>query len=66
MNETYIAYFGFACFVIGIMFGVAVRAVWVEAYDAVKEQKHQETVTEQGREIARLRAQVALHIGKEQ
>lgn len=65
MNATSYAIFGFACFVMGIMFGAVMVAMSRDAHDGIKDKRHEDTVVEQGKEIARLRAQVALHINEE-
>lgn len=67
MNPTPhdLAILGFCLFVTGIIFGIAFMAMVKTAVDDAKEKKHEATVVEQGKEIARLRAQVALHINEE-
>lgn len=56
---------GFLLFCFGIAFGASVTRTWASAMTEVERNKHEKIVIMQGQEIARLRAQVALHIGKE-
>lgn len=50
--------------VFGIMVGFGVAQAWRDVSRQLMQDKHNETVILQGKEIARLRAQVASLIGK--
>lgn len=49
----------------GAVLGVLARNAWGDTRYMIAKEEFEETTVEQGKEIARLRAQVALHIGKE-
>lgn len=63
MNDT--AWIGLITFVLGCVMGVAYTRCYRDVARVLEREDHQKVVIEQGQEIARLRAQVALHIGKE-
>ena len=49
----------------GVIFGMMTLSLWRHVQLEFERERHQETVLMQGKEIARLRAQVADIIGKE-
>jgi hypothetical protein len=51
-------------FIAGVVLGVVSRHSVGDVRYMIAKEEFEETVTVQGKEIARLRAQVALHIGK--
>lgn len=52
-------------FVVGVVCGIALVNALRDTTRILERQEHQKIVMEQGQEIVRLRAQVALHIGKQ-
>jgi hypothetical protein len=57
---------GWLIFGFGVAVGVSAVRAWRDARYMIAKEEFEGTVIEQGKEIARLRAQVALHIGKEE
>ncbi len=49
----------------GAMLGILARNAWGDARYLIAKEEFEEITIMQGKEIARLRAQVALYIGKE-
>jgi hypothetical protein len=65
MNAHDIAWLGASTFVVGIVFGVVGQSALRNVLHEAERARHEDMMIEQGKEIARLRTQVALHIGKE-
>lgn len=63
MNDT--TWIGLIFFVLGGVMGIAYTRCYRDVARTLEREDHQKVMIEQGQEIARLRAQVALHIGKE-
>ena len=56
---------GWLIFLGGLVFGILARNAWGDARYMIAKEGFEETTIEQGKEIARLRAQVAGLVGKD-